>query len=67
MCDQTATVNKRLFAIKELSESVGGTIWYWRQAIWAGELPVVKFGRKQMVDIRDVEKFIEKHKEINGA
>jgi len=63
--NQTATENKRLFSIKELPSTIGGTVWYWRQAIWSGELPVVKFGKKQLVDMKDIESFIQKYKEIN--
>ena len=53
---------KRLLSIRELTNKYGATTWYWRTAIWSGKLPVVVAGRKQLVDIRDVEAFIEKHK-----
>lgn len=53
---------KRLRSIKELTNTIGATDWYWRTAIWSGKLPVVVVGRKQLVDIKDVEAFIEKHK-----
>ena len=53
---------RRLLSIKELTKEYGATPWYWRTAIWRRKLPVVVAGRKQLVDIQDVEAFIEKHK-----
>ena len=55
----------RLRSIKELTEEYGATRWYWRKAIWSGELPVVVVNRKQLIDVQDVEAFIEKHKKAN--
>ena len=56
---------KRLLSIKELTNEYGATTWYWRTAIWSGELPVVVINRKQLIDVQDVEAFIEKHKKAN--
>ncbi len=53
---------KRLWAIKELVDEYGGTVWFWRTQIWAGRLPVVRVGRKQFVDALDIEEFIQNHK-----
>lgn len=53
---------RRLLSIKELTDEYGATPWYWRTAIWSGELPVVVVKRKQLIDVQDVEAFIEKHK-----
>lgn len=54
--------NKRLYSIKELSQEIGGTEWYWRNQIWDRRLPFVQVGRKMLIDINDVEKFISENK-----
>lgn len=56
---------KRLYSIKELVALIGATEWFWRSQIWDGQLPYVQVGRKQFVDHKDVENFIEKNKYKN--
>lgn len=55
-------MKKRLYSITELAESMGATKWFWRNQIWLGRLPVVKVGNKQLVDVKDIEKYIITHK-----
>ena len=54
----------RLLTLKQAAAYLGLTTWAMRERIWAGHIPVVRFprGRKQYIDIRDLEKFIEKNK-----
>ena len=60
-CAQNVPV-KRLFSIKELVKIIGATEWFWRTQIWDGQLPYVQVGRKMLIDSRDVEAFIQRHK-----
>ena len=60
-------VNKRLYTIKEMTNELGATEWFWRTQIWAGRLPFVQVGRKIFVDRHDIEAFIEKHKTCHLA
>ena len=60
-CAQNVPV-KRLFSIKELVKIIGATEWFWRTQIWDGQLPYVQVGRKMLIDSKDVEAFIQKHK-----
>jgi len=53
---------KRLYSIKELVSHIGATEWFWRSQIWDGQLPYVQVGRKMLIDMNDVESFIQKHK-----
>ncbi len=53
---------KRLYSIKELTALIGATDWFWRSQIWDGNLPYVQVGRKQFVDYKDNEDFIQKNK-----
>ena len=56
---------KRLYSIKELVKEIGATEWFWRTQIWNGKLPYIQVGRKMLIDIEDVEAFIQKNKSIN--
>jgi hypothetical protein len=53
---------KRLLTIKEAVAVYGVSTWYGRERIWAGELPVLKVGRKQILDSRDIDAFINENK-----
>jgi excisionase family DNA binding protein len=61
MCAQTVP-RKRLLSIKQLAKEIGGTEWFWRCQIWDGRLPFVQVGRKMLIDLGDIEKFIRQNK-----
>jgi len=54
----------RLLPLKKAAEYMGLTVWAIRERIWAGDIPVVRFpgGRKQFIDTKDIEAFIERNK-----
>ena len=56
--------NPRLLPLKDAAKWLGITTWAMRERIWAGQIPVVMFpgGRKQYVDVNDLEAFIQKNK-----
>jgi hypothetical protein len=56
----------RLLPLKQAAEYLGLTVWALRERIWAGALPVVQFpgGRKQYLDVRDLDGFIETNKRV---
>jgi hypothetical protein len=56
----------RLLTLKKAADHLGLTVWALRERIWAGHIPVVQFpgGRKQYVDIRDLDAFIDSHKRV---
>lgn len=54
----------RLMSLKEVVREYGATLWYWRTRVWRRELPVLVIGKKQLLDRRDIEAFIEKHKQV---
>jgi predicted site-specific integrase-resolvase len=58
------TNNPRLLPLKEAAQWLGLTVWAMRERIWAGQIPVVQFpgGRKQYVDVQDLESFIQNNK-----
>ena len=54
---------KRLYTLKEAGQYLARSEYSIRSLIWAGLLPVVKHGKKQWVDIMDMDLFIERNKE----
>jgi hypothetical protein len=59
-------ITPRLLPLKAAAAYLGLTVWALRERIWAGALPVVQFpgGRKQYLDVRDLDSFIESHKRV---
>lgn len=55
---------KRLFTLKEAGLYLGRSEYSIRSLIWSGILPVVKHGKKQWVDIVDMETYIDRNKEV---
>jgi hypothetical protein len=62
----TNPTSPRLLSLKKAAEYLGLTIWAMRERIWAGNIPVVRFpgGRKQFLDVQDLEQFIHCNKTI---
>ena len=59
-------VEKRLYSVKEAGRYLGISGWAVRHLIWSGKLPEVRQGRRVLVDIHDMNRFIENHKrEVN--
>ena len=56
-------LNKRLYDLKEASVYLGRPVFSVRGLIWKGVLPYVKEGRRQYLDIHDMDKYIEQNKE----
>ena len=56
----------RLLPLKKAADYIGLTVWALRERIWAGDISVVKFpgGRKQFIDVQDIEEFIERNKTV---
>ena len=54
----------RLLPLKDAAQWLGLTVWAMRERIWAGQIPVVQFpgGRKQYIDVQDLEMFIQGNK-----
>jgi excisionase family DNA binding protein len=55
-------VSKRLCSVKEAGRYLGRSPWAIRHLIWEGHLPQVRQGRRVMVDVVDMDQFIEKYK-----
>ena len=55
-------IPKRLFSIKEAAVYLGRSVWAVREMLWAGKIPFVKDGRRLLIDIRDMDTWIESSK-----
>lgn len=56
------TVSKRLYSVKEAARYLGRSPWTIRRLIRDGVLREVRQGRRVMLDIVDLDQFIEKFK-----
>lgn len=56
----------RLLGVKEAAAYLGISIGTMRGRIWAGDVPFIRFPgcRKQLLDVRDLEKLIQNNKMI---
>ncbi len=54
---------KRLYTIPEAAFYLGRTVDALREMIWAGKLRIVRDGKRILLDIRDMDNFIEMSKE----
>ena len=54
---------KRLYTLSEAGVYLGRSTWSVRRLIWNGELPQVRAGGRVHLDVRDMDEFIERHRE----
>jgi hypothetical protein len=55
-------IPRRLYSIKHSAEYLDMGVHGARNLIWTRQLPCVRIGRKQFVDIRDLDAFVERNK-----
>ncbi|MGD0234060.1 MAG: helix-turn-helix domain-containing protein [Syntrophorhabdales bacterium] len=53
---------KRLYTIPEAAFYLGRTSDAIYEMIWIGKIPYVKDGKRNLIDIRDMDEFIENNK-----
>lgn len=53
---------KRLYTVPEGAYYLGRSVNALRQVIWAGKIDIVKDGRRVLLDVRDLDEFIERNK-----
>jgi excisionase family DNA binding protein len=57
---------KRLYTLPEAAIYLGRSTWSVRRLVWDGGLPRVRAGRRVHIDVRDMDEFIDKHKETDA-
>ena len=55
-------IPKRLYSVDEAGVYLGRTAWAVREMIYAGKLPCVKDGRRVLLDIKDLDIWIDRNK-----
>jgi len=53
---------QRLYDLKSAATYLGRSVWGVRELVWAGKLPVIKDGRKQYLDLYDLDRYVEQNK-----
>lgn len=53
---------KRLYSLKEASVYLGRSIWALREMLYDGKISFIKDGRRILLDINDMDSWIEKQK-----
>jgi excisionase family DNA binding protein len=55
-------LNKRLYSIPEAGQYLGRTVWSVREMIYAGKIPYIRDGRRMLLDIHDMDSWIENNR-----
>ncbi len=55
--------NVRLISLREAGSYLGISYWSVRSLVDRGDLPAVRFGRRLLIDKKDLDDLIENHKE----
>lgn len=61
------SIKKRLYSVREAACYLGRTVDGVRYMISVGRLPAVRDGRRVLVDIKDMDEFIERNKVLEPA
>ena len=59
--NKQGVITKRLFTLPEAAHYLGRSVWGIRSLIWSGKLSVVKTGRTQYIDIKELDDFIRRN------
>lgn len=55
-------ITKRLYSIKEGAFYLGRTVGAVREMLWAGKMPYVKDGKRILLDIQDMNEWIDRNR-----
>jgi excisionase family DNA binding protein len=62
----SVTTQPRLLGIKDAARYLGATVWFVRSLIWAGTVPHLRLGKRHVIDITDLDKFITDQKKAGN-
>lgn len=54
---------KRLYSVSEAAFYLGRTVDALREMVWAGKLPYFRDGGRMLLDIKDMDEFIDRNKQ----
>jgi excisionase family DNA binding protein len=62
----TPASRARLLSLRDAAVYVALSYWTLRELIWRGELPSVRVGRRVLVDLEDLDSFVERCKQTES-
>ncbi len=54
---------KRLYTLQEAAFYLGRTVDALREMVWGGKLPYFRDGKRMLLDIKDMDEFIDRNKQ----
>jgi excisionase family DNA binding protein len=66
MIQENSNQNVRLMSLRQASSYLGISYWSVRSLIDRGDLPAVRFGRRLLIDKKDLDSLVEARKEKLG-
>ena len=63
MNSESLSLQPRLLTLKQAAAYTSTNVWFWRSRIWAREIPFLLCGKKYLIDLRDLDRFIDAQKE----
>jgi len=58
----TCHIPKRLYSLQEGAVYLGRTVGAVREMLWAGKMPYIKDGKRILLDIQDMNEWIDRSK-----
>jgi len=65
--NQNSEFQQRLISQKEAGKYLGISYWTVRDMVFRGDIPHIRIGRRVLIDIKDLEEFIQRSKFKQGA
>lgn len=59
---QLEELKPRLLPLQDAAKYLGAHLHFVRDLIWSKELPYLKFGKRYVVEVRDLDEYIERMK-----
>jgi excisionase family DNA binding protein len=64
---QTASASPvRLLSLRDAATYLSISYWTLRDLVWCGDLPSVRVGRRILIDHEDLNRFIERNKQVES-
>lgn len=60
-------MSKRWLGVAEAAQYLSVTVFTIRNAAWSGELPFVRAGKRNIFDVKDLDRWAEMRKQLEPA
>ena len=61
---RTNALPPRLLSYEDASAYISLSYWSVRTLVTTGQVPHIRFGKRTLIDVQDLDKWIEQHKEV---